>query len=344
MWTVRFYLSQIWEKTGFRFGTQEKFIQDFRVTMIGGRQLAAREKYFFVIAQNTNPVNILRILDEVCKRCPVDTEKIYLAGFSQGANQCHSLYTHYPDRVTAAALTCMDIWRPWDNMDERYTEEELETLKEKTVPLSLQAGMCEPFPYVPLNSWRKNKMNPIPPEMRGSPDDFIHPGKIAANDPTRITTPGKGRIDPFCPGAPRMTSAYIPGADEDVHRWSIERVNKRLELLNCEPLEVEKCISFLNNKENQIRHITGIYGDEEEILNLLEIRHYAVKIKDRQKRTVFQYIATENSPHWPPVTTAELGWDFLKQFRRDTHSGWIVWKEKERNESGNETSKESNHF
>ena len=40
----------------------------------------------------------------------------------KGANQGHSLYTHYPERIAAAALTCIDIWRPWDNFDEPYTQ------------------------------------------------------------------------------------------------------------------------------------------------------------------------------------------------------------------------------
>ena len=28
------------------------------------------------------------------------------------------------------------------------------------------------------------------------------------------------------------------------------------------------------------------------------------------------YVVTDNSPHWPPITSAEIGWAFLKQFKK----------------------------
>lgn len=290
-------------------------------TMTGYLQLAGRERFFLVMAQNTNPDWLLSILDQVAGRYPVDLTRVYLGGFSQGAAQCHSFYTHYPDRIAAVALTCTDIWRPWDNFDNRYTQEELANLRRAVVPISLQVGQCEPFPFAPLNDWHKNRMNPIPREQRGRPDDFEHPGKIQDKDPTRITAPGKGRYDPGKPNVTRMASMYEPRPDEDVHVWGVERVNRRLELLGCEPRDVRRCAGFFFQPEDELHHTTGIYGDEEEIRELYGVKHSIVRIKDRGGTVVFQYIVTANAPHWPPVTAAELGWAFVKQFCRNAATG-----------------------
>lgn len=296
--------------------------------MTGYLQLAAKEGLFLVMAQNTNAENALSILDDVAARFPIDTGRVYLAGFSQGSNQCHSLYSRHPERIAAVALTCIDIWRPWDNFDDPYTAQELERLKDLTVPMCLQVGACEPFAYAPLNDWHKNRMNPVPREMRGRPDDFEHPGKIEDNDPTRITTPGKGRYDPGKPNITRMASGYMPQEGEDVHIWSVERVNRRLELLNCSPRDVERCADYFADESDGFHHITGIYGDKEETRDLYGVKHHIVDILDRDGLDVFRYIVTDNSPHWPPVTTAELGWAFLRRFRREDGTGRLIQQSK----------------
>lgn len=284
--------------------------------MTGYVQLAAKAQYFLLLAQNTNPENILQIIDKISTCHPIDQSRIYVTGFSQGANQGHSLYTHHPDRIAAAALTCIDIFRPWDNFDNRYTESELEKLRKSPVPLSLQVGACEPFAYAPLNHWRPHRMHHTPPDQRGCPDDFEHPGKIDDLDPTRITEPGKGRYDPNNPRAARMTSAYAPSENENPQAWSIRRVNVRLDLLGCPILDEKRCMDYYFDQMDAFHHTVGIYGDVEETKYLYGVRHDMVQIYNHQGLPVFQYVVTDNSPHWPPITSAEIGWAFLKQFKK----------------------------
>ena len=287
-------------------------------TMSGYLDLASKEHFFVLMAQNTNANFLLHILDEITVRYPIDGGRVYVAGFSQGANQGHSLYTHYPERIAAAALTCIDIWRPWDNFDEPYTQQELDRLKQSTVPLSLQVGRCEPFAYAPLNHWHSHAFNPVPSARRGRPDDFTHPGRNDELDPTRITEPGKGRFDPNSPVRARMCSTYVPSDGEDVHTWSLGRINLRLDLLGCTALNVRKCTAYFDDEFDALHHILGIYGDREEILNLYGLKHYIACIRSLSDVEVFQYVVTDNSPHWPPVTSAEIGWPFLKRFWKDS--------------------------
>jgi pimeloyl-ACP methyl ester carboxylesterase len=293
-------------------------------TMTGYLQIAAREGFLLAMLQNTNADQVLRVLDYAAQNYPVDTQRVYMGGFSQGSAQCHSCYTHHPGKIAAVALTCSDLFRPWDNFDELYTQQELDALKEQIVPLSLQVGACEPFPFAPLNDWHKNRMNPIPREMRGRPDDFEHPGKNQDMDPTRITTPGKGRYEPGRPNVARMANMYEPSEGEDPHVWSVRRANRRLELLNCAPRDVERCAQYFFDADSAIHKATGIYGDQESVETLLGVKHYIVRIKNRDGLDAFQYIVTENNPHWPQVTAAELGWAFLKRFRRDPSTGKII--------------------
>ncbi|MGN0999354.1 MAG: hypothetical protein ACI4PO_07370 [Faecousia sp.] len=295
--------------------------------MTGYLQLAGREKFLFVLLQNTNEEKVLAVLEDVKARYPVDTGRVYLAGFSQGAQQVIQCMTHHPDTVTAIAVTGTDIWRPWDNFDHVYTKAQLETLKELVVPMSLHVNNCEPFAYAPLNFWHPNQFNQVSPEGKGLPDTFAHPGRIQDQDPTRITEPGKGRYDPNNPYASRMASKYIPREGEDISAWAVECVNKRLTHLQCALLDVSVCISYLTNTADELHHAVGIYGDWEEIRYIDGSKHYIVSIDNQHGIPAFQYVLTENLCHWPAPSAGELGWAFLKRFRWDRETHQIVFND-----------------
>jgi pimeloyl-ACP methyl ester carboxylesterase len=294
--------------------------------MTGYLQLAGKEKFFLVLLQNTNEDNVISVYENVASRYPIDSECVYMAGFSQGSQQVIQCMTHHPDLVTAIAVTGTDIWRPWDNFDNEYTPNQLERLKELVVPMSLQVNQCEPFAYSPLNFWHPNNFNKVPQEERGVPDTFSHPGKIQDNDPTRITEVGKGRYEPNNSGKSRMASKYVPREEEDVSIWALGCVNKRLELLQCPLLDVSKCADYLCDIQDEMHHATGIYGDREEIRIIDEVKHYIIEIDNNNKIPAFRYVLTENMCHWPAPSAGNLGWNFMKYFRRDVKSKRIILK------------------
>lgn len=296
--------------------------------MMGFAQLAAREGFMLAVPQNTNPEKLLDIIGRVAEMRPLDRSRIYLAGFSQGGEQCHGAYFRHPE-LFAAAVTCGNgIWRPWDNMQVDYTEAEIERVRRLRVPLMQLCGQCEPFSYAPLSDFRKRPFPP--PDPWGRPDTADIPGKDDELDPTRIHDPSKGRFDPIFDDERqhnwRMAKSYEPGPGEDVGLWSLARVNFRMGLLDCEPRDVNTCLGFRSLHQDEVRRVCGVYGDYEAVEYHYGYRHYTVGIDDRSGVEMYRFVCVQNSPHWPPLATGELGWSFLRRFRRG-EDGMLISEE-----------------
>lgn len=295
--------------------------------MTGFAQIAAREGFMIACPQNTNADRIGQIMEAVKERYPLDEGRVYLAGFSQGGAQTHSAYMRHP-HIFAGVVTSGDsIWNPWDPFEVNYTDKELENTRRCVVPLMMLCGQCEPFAYAPLNDYQ-----PVPFGANGrhwgSPDTFSNVGKNPDVDPTRIHDLSKGKFDAAFGKAEdhkwRTARKLLPKPGEDPGRWNLDRVNTRLRLLGCQERDVEKCLSFRQLHQDELHYITGIYGDAEEIQYHYGYRHYCVGISDERNREVFRYIVVQNSPHWPQLAMGELGWKFLKKYRRNTKTGELI--------------------
>ncbi len=59
-------------------------------------------------------VDVLRVLEEMRTRYPVDGRRIYLAGYSMGGSGVWTMLSHYPDRFAAAQVWCgRTDWYTW---------------------------------------------------------------------------------------------------------------------------------------------------------------------------------------------------------------------------------------
>ncbi len=279
---------------------------------LGLHQIAGKEKFMIAYLQNTNWQNMNRVLDIIAENYPLDMERVYLSGYSQGGYQVTSTYFRIPERITAAAPCGNDIYRTYDNFNVPYTEEETKNLKETLVPLIQVVGTCEASSFVPVNDWRPRKDW----GRENGAEPYINPGRDDDRDPTRIHG-----------GRRRFSDMPVPPEGADKHEWMIKRLNMRMDTLGCEPRDAEKCISYLNTPEDELHHILGFYGDSEEIVKFFDSKHYVINIWNRDGINAFRYVAVENGPHWPPVMMAKLMWDFFKQFRRDSLTGKIVEEE-----------------
>lgn len=295
--------------------------------MTGFAQIAALEGFMLACPQNTNPDKIEQIIEEVAHDYPLDHSRIYLAGFSQGGAQTHGAYIRHPERFAGVVTSGDAIWNPWDVFEDNYTNAELEKTEELVVPLMMLCGQCEPFAYAPLNDYR-----PVPFGVNGrpwgSPDTFSNVGKDFNLDPTRIHDLSKGKFDPAFGKAEenkwRTARKLLPKPEEEPGQWNLGRVNFRMKLLGCKERDVQQCLSFRQLHQDELHYITGIYGDYEAVEYHYGYRHYVVGISNAAGQEVFRYVVVQNSPHWPQLAMGELGWNFLKKYRRDLETGKLI--------------------
>lgn len=291
----------------------------------GYMQIAGREKFMVAFLQNSNWENTLRILDFIAQNYPLDRERVYISGFSQGGYQTHSLYFRAPERVTAVAPCGNDIFRPWDNFDILYTEAEMEHLREVFVPFFQMTGVVEASGFVPLTGWRPRKdWNDV-----GNPETFTDPRKNDDLDPTRMHDPNRGFKDPSrlrmkVGNTWSQCTPPTPPEGVEIFDWMMGRINRRMWLLGCEPRDKERCRSFQDTPEDELHHVLGIYGDRERTEVHYGYKHYTVDMWNRDGIHAFRYVSVENCPHWPYLMMGELAWNFFKQFWRDSATGRIV--------------------
>lgn len=291
-------------------------------SMTGFPEIANREGFILATPQNTNSDRVMEMIDEIKKLYPIDSTRIYLAGFSQGANQAHSIYLRNPGIFSACATSGNDIFSPYDSFNIEYKAEEFEDLKKYRVPLFQIVGECEPFSYAPFNEYHENA--PFRGKW-GRPDTSLAIGKDPFKDPTRMTktlkdASGKETISFI------RNKEYVPNENENKDIWNLEKVNKRLELLNCKERDINTCLSYKDLKDNDLKKKIGIYGDTELIEYHYGYRHYTIGINDLNNKEVYRFVLIQNSPHWPPLTFGMLAYRFMKRFSRDLKTKELIIK------------------
>lgn len=285
----------------------------------GFAQIAAQEEFFLLIAQNTNWDSIDAILDRVLENYSVDPGRVYMSGLSQGGSQTNTCLFRMPHRFAAVAPNSCDFIRTSDNFDEPFTPEEYRRVKETVVPVIYTTGANDASYYVPLNQWQPRKGWD---GKLGDPETHKPPQRDNEKDPTWIHDPAKGYRDAARKKMVKEPNWWMchpmrPGEGEDPKIWAINRVNLRLELLGCKPVDMDTCLGYAHREEDAFHQLLGIYGDRETVTEHYGCRHYVLNNFSRQGINTFRMVVVENFPHWQSVMMAKLAWDFFRQFRRD---------------------------
>lgn len=276
----------------------------------GWWKVAAEERIMVVMLQNTNWENVRRVLDRLEELYPVDTERVYITGESQGGYEATSALFRMPERITSVVTCGNDIWRDWDNFNVNFTDKEKEKVKDTFVPFMQIVGQYEASSFAPVNDWYPRK------SWDHHADDshtYVDPRRDDKRDPTHIV----GGKRPF-------SKLPEPPKTVDKHEWMIGRLNTRLDSLGCAPRDAATCISYLNNDEVDLHKVIGFYGDKEQTMNFYGYKHWRLDINNADGIDAFRYVVVENSGHHWPVMAAKLGWNFMKQFRRDSATGKII--------------------
>lgn len=273
----------------------------------GFNVMVNREQFLAVYLQNTNTDNLLRVRELLIRTYPVDTERIYVTGFSQGGGKTSDCAFRAPELFAAHAPCGNDIFRYVDRWSVPYTQQEIDNLKKTFLPFMQVVGCNEHSHILPLNHWERAEARTE--RIEGDIHDF--PPKNGETDPTRPSDPSHpgGHIEP--------PQGAHPGV------WMLRQLNNRLELLDIDPRDIETCLNYRSNREDELHHVLGFYGDREQIRTFYGYKHYIIDIWNRHGVNAFRYVAVENSPHWPEIMMGELVWEFFKQFRRDRNTGRV---------------------
>lgn len=275
----------------------------------GMPHVAAEERIIVVIAQNTNWTNTQRILDRMVELYPVDPERVYMIGESQGGYQVTSTYFRIPERFAAVSCYGNDIYRDYDNFNVPYTPEETQNLTRTFLPFMQVVGQYEASGFAPVNDWHPRKDW----GKERDTEPYRDPRRDDSRDPTHIVG-----------GRRRFSDMPVPPEGVDKHQWMIERLNKRLATLNCDPRDADTCIGYLEHPDSELHQVIGFYGDDERTELHYGAKHWMLDIHNRSGIDALRYVVVENAPHCWPVAAAELSWQFFRQFRRDIATGRIV--------------------
>lgn len=295
----------------------------------GYPQLAGKEQFFVAVPQNTNWDSVSRVLDRIQAEYPVDSGRVYISGLSQGGSQTNTCLHRMPQRFAAAAPNACDFIRTSDNFDIPFTPEELRQVKETVVPVIYTVGACDASYYVPLNQWRPRKGWD---GRLGDPKTYKSAARDNDRDPTWIHDPAKGYRDAARKKMVKepnwwMCHPMCPDDGENPGAWALEQVNRRLNLLGCKPMDIERCLAYAQHPEDSFHHLLGICGDREAIICLHGWKHYVLNSFNPENINTFRMVVVENFPHWQSVMMAQLCWDFFRQFRRDPETRELIQTE-----------------
>lgn len=290
---------------------------------------AAGEGYIVVYPQNTNTDHVLEILERVKEMYPIDEERIYVTGFSQGGMQARALVTRHPELFAAYAPCGNDLYRPSDFLNNEYTDEEIRHLKETFVPFLQIVGGNEPNFHVPKYQWRP-RLTLLESLSEKFPEET---GRIRPGMDIDESVYGIDETYPHDENGKRTPTRHpAPAPGEDVPTWAENRVNLRLDLLGCEPRDIEKCLGYADHPDSETHKVLGFYGDRDGVVTYYGKKHYTADIWNRDGLHAFRFVAVENAPHWPFVAWAEIAWEFFRGFRRSSATGRILADRYRRNE------------
>lgn len=289
----------IWNHGGKETIEDEEYITDLI-------PLAASEKIMILMAQDTGWEHNSQLIDRVAQMMPLDTERVYMGGFSQGSRLSGAAQLRMPEKLAGVALNGGPIFDTTDNHNVPYTILEIENMTAWFVPYLQIQNRCDVSNLAPLNRYTPRKVTPHVDNHY-----YVNPSYDIMADPT-YNHDGITR------------ERIMPPARGSRETWLMNLLNLRLATLGCPFRDAQRCLRYRDTPEDELHHAVGIYGDEERIETLLGVKHYIVDIYNRDGLDAFRYILVDNTNHWPPVTLGTLIWDFFRQFRRDSKTGNIV--------------------
>jgi hypothetical protein len=280
--------------------------------------LCAKNEFIAVAAQNHNEDNLLRILNIVKGKYPVDDSRIYSAGYSQGGSQTSMVTLKHPE-VFAGSL-------PGGNSvfygNTQITDAEVESLRKYDLPVMLVNGQAEGvFPLYQVQQSQAPPPGPLTAAGRG-------PTSPATGAPSAAAPAGAGgrsRFDPADPTLRGMGAAPAPGqgAPSDPIERNVALLNRRLYSARCRQVTKDEVLAT-KDSANEVMRAHGIPYDRTEVREIYGVKHFIGEFKNDKGQYLLRFISVDNHPHWPPCTMPALHWEFIAKYGRNPQTKQLV--------------------
>ena len=246
--------------------------------------IAAREELIVCIPQDHSLQNLLRLYDILTRDYPVDPGRVYCTGYSQGSAQTNALLFARPE-LLAAAAPCGCLAGPFSMGME--PEERVQHAAQVRVPILTVCGQQEGLYLVPY--------------YEDAPQRGMY-GARRTNPHGRETA--RNRLPVQAPNA----------------AYKVESLNLRLRSCNCPEVTLEEVLACAESEDIVCRRI-GMPFSKTEVRRIYGCDHYIGTVTDRYGDDTLQIVSVDNFPHWPAPSMAELVWEFLRHYSRDTQTG-----------------------
>lgn len=243
---------------------------------------AAREEMFVVSAQNHNAPNLIRILNIVKSKYPIDESRIYCTGYSQGGIKTNEVTLQHPELFAAAAPCGIHLYANSPEINGSVTD----NVRKYDLPFIIIAGQEEVIEIFPTNLDNEAVF-----EIKN--DKNIN--MAATQDPT----------------LKNVNSALATTAKN-----KIALLNKRLYSMRIPEIPFEDCTAC-RDSENEVERKLGFPADRTYIRTELGVRHFTAEFKNDKGDYLLRIMSLEGIPHWPVATMPELVLEFFRKFRRD---------------------------
>jgi len=260
--------------------------------------LCAKNEFIAVAAQNHNEDNLLRILDIVKSKHPVDERRIYSAGYSQGGSQASSVTLKHPDIFAGSFPGGNGVFY----QQTQISDADVENLRRYDMPVILVNGQNEgvfPLYQVPATS---------------------QPTAVSA----AAARPARPRFDPEDPtlkgmGAPPSAQ----GAPVDPVDRNVALLNRRLYSARCRQVAKDEVLAT-KDSPNEVIRAHGIPYDRTEVREIYGVKHFIGDFKNDKGQYILRLISVDNHPHWPPCTMPALQWEFIAKYGRDPKTKRLI--------------------
>lgn len=125
------------------------------------------------------------------------------------------------------------------------------------------------------------------------------------------------------PASPRIVDNVTP-TDMGAEACYAEQCLWR-KLNCCEMFEWQDTADIQQTSGNIVEQKIGTILQNTHVRVLGMVPHYIGDVLDHEGFALFRHVGVEGAPHYPSAYCAELAWEFLHGFSRDTQTGELLW-------------------